>query len=140
MLNSDVPLNELQDAYRNWRESKGANVNQVLDLFDEQVEMHSVLAPAVHHELARVQRSREDARNYFKALLDDWEMIDFPQKKIVADGDTVVWIGRCSWRNKHDGKVIDTPKIDVWTFHDGKAVRFFEMFDSLGFAKAASLI
>ena len=140
MLNSDVPLNELQDAYRNWRESKGANVNQVLDLFDEQVEMHSVLEPAVHHELARVQRSREDARNYFKALLDDWEMIDFPQKKIVADGDTVVWIGRCSWRNKHDGKVIDTPKIDVWTFHDGKAVRFFEMFDSLGFAKAASLI
>ena len=140
MLNSDVPLNELQDAYRNWRESKGANVNQVLDLFDEQVEMHSVLEPAVHHELARVQRSREDARNYFKALLDDWEMIDFPQEKIVADGDTVVWIGRCSWRNKHDGKVIDTPKIDVWTFHDGKAVRFFEMFDSLGFAKAASLI
>ena len=140
MLNSDVPLNELQDAYRSWRESKGANVDQVLDLFDEQVEMHSVLEPAVHHELARVQRSREDARNYFKALLDDWEMIDFPQEKIVGDGDTVVWIGRCSWRNKHDGKVIDTPKIDVWTFHDGKAVRFFEMFDSLGFAKAASLI
>ena len=80
------------------------------------------------------------ARNYFKALFDDWEMLDFPTEKIVADGDTVVWIGRCSWRNKQDGKAIDTPKIDVWTFRNGKAVRFFEMFDSLGFARAASLI
>ena len=40
----------------------------------------------------------------------------------------------------HDGKEIDTPKIDVWTFRNGKAVRFFEMFDSLGFARTASLI
>ena len=112
----------------------------MLGLFDDQIEMHSVLEPDVQHELARVQRSREDARNYFKALFDDWEMLDFPTEKIVADGDTVVWIGRCSWRNKHDGKAIDTPKIDVWTFRNGKAVRFFEMFDSLGFARAASLI
>jgi hypothetical protein len=36
--------------------------------------------------------------------------------------------------------VLDTPKIDVWTFRNGKAVRFFEMFDSLGFARAASLL
>ena len=64
----------------------------------------------------------------------------FPTEKIVADGDTVVWIGRCHWRNKHDGKELNTPKIDVWTFRNGKAVRFFEMFDSLGFARAASLI
>ena len=52
----------------------------------------------------------------------------------------MVWIGRCHWRNKHDGKELNTPKIDVWTFQGGKAVRFFEMFDSLGIARAASLI
>ena len=40
--------------------------------------MNSVLEPAVQHELARVQTSRDDAKSYFKALLDDWEMIDFP--------------------------------------------------------------
>ena len=42
--------------------------------------------------------------------------------------------------NKHDGKTIDSPKIDIWTFRNGKAVRFFEMFDSLAFARATSLI
>ena len=140
MLNSDVPIEELKLAYTNWRETKGDNLDQVLGLFDDRIEMHSVLEPDVPHELARVQVSREDARNYFKALFDDWEMIDFPQEKIVADGDTVVWIGRCHWRNKHDGKELNTPKIDVWTFRNGKAVRFFEMFDSLGFARAAGLI
>ena len=91
MLNPDVPIEELKLAYTNWREMKGGNLDQVLGLFDDQI-------------------------------------------------DTVVWIGRCHWRNKHDGKEIDTPKIDVWTFQGGKAVRFFEMFDSLGFARAASLI
>jgi len=140
MLNPDVPIEELKDAYTKWRDTKGGNLDQVLGLFDEQIEMHSVLEPTVQHKLARVQRSREDTRNYFRELLDNWDMIDFPTEKIVAEGDTVVWIGRCHWRNKHDGKELNTPKIDVWTFRDGKAVRFFEMFDSLGFARVASLI
>ena len=129
MLNPDVPIEELKLAYTNWRETKGGNLDQVLGLFDDRIEMHSVLEPNVQHELARVQHSREDTKSYFRELLDNWEMIDFPTERI-----------RCHWRNKLDGKEIDTPKIDVWTFRNGKAVRFFEMFDSLGFARAASLI
>jgi ketosteroid isomerase-like protein len=140
MVDSDLPLDELADAYRKWRETKGANVDQVLGLMADEIEMRSILEPNVPHELARTHRSREDAKAYFQSLFDDWEMIDFPQEKIVADGDTVVWIGRCSWRNRHDGKKIDTPKVDVWTFRNGKAIRFFEMFDSLGFARVTGLI
>lgn len=140
MLDPGLPLDQLKSAYDNWRRTKGGNLDEVLNLFDEQIEMHSVLEPGVKHELARVQTSREDTKKYFRELLDNWEMIDFPTEKVLADGDTVVWIGRCHWRNKKDGNVLDTPKIDVWTFRNGKAVRFFEMFDSLGFARAASLI
>jgi ketosteroid isomerase-like protein len=140
MLDSDLPLDQLKSAYDNWRRTKGGNLDEVLNLFDDQIEMHSVLEPGVKHELARVQTSREDTRKYFRELLDNWEMIDFPTEKVLAEGDTVVWIGRCHWKNKQDGKELDTPKIDVWTFRNGKAVRFFEMFDSLGFARAASLL
>jgi len=140
MLDPGLPLDQLKSAYNNWRRTKGGNLDEVLNLFDDQIEMHSVLEPGVKHELARVQTSREDTKKYFRELLDNWEMIDFPTEKILADGDTVVWIGRCHWRNKKDGNVLDTPKIDVWTFRNGKAVRFFEMFDSLGFARAASLL
>ena len=140
MLDPGLPLDQLKSAYDNWRRTKGGNLDEVLNLFDDQIEMHSVLEPGVKHELARVQTSREDAKKYFRELLDNWEMIDFPTEKVLADGDTVVWIGRCHWRNKKDRKELDTPKIDVWTFRNGKAVRFFEMFDSLGFARAASLL
>jgi hypothetical protein len=140
MLDPGLPLDQLKSAYDNWRRTKGGNLDEVLNLFDDQIEMHSVLEPGVKHELARVQTSREDTKKYFRELLDNWEMIDFPTEKVLADGDTVVWIGRCHWRNKKDGNVLDTPKIDVWTFRNGKAVRFFEMFDSLGFARAASLL
>ena len=140
MLDPGLPLDQLKSAYDNWRRTKGGNLDEVLNLFDDQIEMHSVLEPGVKHELARVQTSREDTKKYFRELLDNWEMIDFPTEKVLADGDTVVWIGRCHWRNKKDGNVLDTPKIDVWTFQNGKAVRFFEMFDSLGFARAANLL
>lgn len=140
MIDSDLPLDQLKSAYENWRTSKGGNLEEVLDLFDEHIEMHSVLEPNVKHELARVQVSRDDTRNYFRELLDNWEMIDFPTKQVLADGDTVVWIGRCHWKNKQSGEELDTPKIDVWKFRNGKAVRFFEMFDSLGFVRAAGLM
>ena len=59
MLNPDVPIEELKDAYTKWGERKGGNLDQVLGLFDDQSEMHSVLEPNVQHELARVQRSRD---------------------------------------------------------------------------------
>jgi ketosteroid isomerase-like protein len=140
MLDPGLPLDQLKSAYDNWRRTKGGNLDEVLNLFDDQIEMHSVLEPGVKHELARVQTSREDTKKYFRELLDNWEMIDFPTEKVLADGDTVVWIGRCHWRNRKDGNVLDTPKIDVWTFRNGKAVRFFEMFDTLGFARAAGLL
>lgn len=137
----DVPIEKLTAAYDHWRATKGGNLDEVLDLFADEIEMRSVLEPnAPQLELARPHSSKEDAKAYFKDLLDNWEMIDFPTEKILVDGDTAVWIGRCAWKNKQDQSMVDTPKIDVWTFRDGKAVKFFEMFDSLGFARAAKLI
>ena len=140
MASSDVPIEKLKAAYDNWRDTKGGNLDEVLDLFADEIEMRSVLEPNVQHELARTHSSREDTRAYFSELLDNWDMVDFPTQKLLVDGDTAVWIGRCHWRNKHDGKELDTPKVDVWTFRDGKAVRFFEMFDSLGFARATGQV
>ena len=140
MLDRDLPIDQVTEAYRTWRESRGSNVDEVIEMMADEIEMRSVLDPGLPDDLAADRKTRDEARQYFEILTRDWEMIDYPQEKIVADEDTVVWIGRCHWRNKHDGKELNTPKIDVWTFRDGKAVRFFEMFDSMGFARAASLI
>ena len=102
--------------------------------------MRSVLDPTFPDDLAADRKSKEETRDYFAIIARDWEMIDYPQERIVADGDTLVWIGRCHWRHRGNGQEIDSPKVDIWTFRNGKAVRFLEMFDSLAFARITRLI
>ena len=140
MLDPDLPIDQVAEAYRTWRESRGSNVDEVIDMMADEIEMRSVLDPGLPDDLAADRKTRDEARQYFEILSRDWEMIDYPQEKIVADGDTVVWIGRCHWRHRATGREINSPKVDIWTFRNGKAVRFFEMFDSLGFASTAGLI
>ena len=140
MLDRDLPIDQVTEAYRTWRESRGSNVDEVIEMMADEIEMRSVLDPALPDDLAADRKTRDEARQYFEILSRDWEMIDYPQEKIVADGDTVVWIGCCHWRHKPTGREINSPKVDIWTFRDGKAVKFMEMFDSLGFASTTGLI
>ena len=140
MLDADLPIDQVAEAYRTWRESRGSNVDEVIEMMADEIEMRSVLDPGLPDDLAADRKTREEARQYFEILSRDWEMIDYPQEKIVADGDTVVWIGRCHWRHKANGREINSPKVDIWTFRHGKAVKFMEMFDSLGFASTVGLV
>jgi ketosteroid isomerase-like protein len=140
MLDRDLPIDQVTEAYRTWRESRGSNVDEVIEMMADEIEMRSVLDPGLPDDLAADRKTRDEARQYFEILTRDWEMIDYPQEKIVADEDTVVWIGRCHWRHKPTGREINSPKVDIWTFRDGKAVKFMEMFDSLGFASTTGLI
>ena len=99
-----------------------------------------VLEPPELHELACDHCGLDRLRDYFAALDAEWEMIDFPTEKVVEQGDTVVWIGRCTWRNRRTDRVETSPKIDVWTFRDGRAVRLLEMFDTLAFVRGAGML
>ena len=57
-------------------------------------------------------------------------MIEYKVDQFVAQKDRVVMLGHCAWRNKHTGKVVQTPKADSWRFANGKAVEFYEYFDT----------
>lgn len=131
-------LSALQSVYRNWHETKGGNVDEILDLFDEEVEMHSALSGDVPSAVSGAHIRKAEARDYFEGLLEDWEMIYYRVDRYVvgADGDEIVMVGRCAFRNKASGQILDTPKIDVCTFKGGKIVRFQESYDTLGFARA----
>ena len=129
----------LRQAYGRWRDTKGGNADEILALFDVRVEMRSVLGSDVPSELAGIHRTKSEAAEYFEALARDWEMLDYIVDQFIADGefgDDVVMIGRCAWRHRATGAVVDSPKVDIWHFEFGKATRFTELFDSLAFAKA----
>jgi ketosteroid isomerase-like protein len=41
-------------------------------------------------------------------------------------------LGRCSWRYKKTGKIVQTQKAASWRFANGKAVEYFEFYDTAG--------
>ena len=141
---SDNPnLESLRSAYDGWHETKGGNADEIMDLFDDHVEMHSALTPDVPDAVAGVHLHKAQAGEYFEGLLRDWEMIYYHVDRFIIgeDGREIVAICRCAWRNKETGRVIDTPKIDVHTFNEaGKVVRFQEVYDTLGFARALGVV
>ena len=57
-------------------------------------------------------------------------MLDWKVEKYIAQGDRVVVISRITWRFKKTGKVVSTPKADVWRLANGKAVEYFEYYDT----------
>jgi ketosteroid isomerase-like protein len=142
-IESNPHVIALRHAYARWRETEGGSADEILALFDTKVEMRSVLGSDVPSDLAGIHRTRDQAADYFAALARDWEMIDYVADQFIADGeygDDVVMIGRCAWRHRATGAIVDTPKVDIWHFEFGKATRFTEMFDSLAFARAVGAV
>ena len=139
----DQPSNlaTLEAAYRRRGDSKGGSVAEVLGLFADHIEMRSVLTPDVPHEISGTHSSKEEARAYFEGLLKDWEMLSFEAERFIEDrnGDDIVMIGRCAWRHRGTGKEVHTPKVDIWRFEDGKAAGYYELFDTLAFARGIGL-
>ena len=142
-IESNPHVIALREAYRRWRETKGGCADEILALFDVKVEMRSVLPPEIPSGLAGVHRTKAEAADYFAALAVEWEMLDYTVDQFITDGeygDEVVMIGRCAWRHRASGNVVESPKVDIWHFEFGKVTRFTEMFDSLGFARAIGAV
>ena len=133
-------LAALEKAYARWSETKGGSADEILALFADDVEMRTVLTPEIPGELARVHFSRNEAEDYFRALAEEWEMIAYDVDRFIVDEDDIVMVGRCHWRHRASGKEVDSPKVDIWHFENGRITSFLEMFDSLAFARAVGAI
>jgi uncharacterized protein len=57
-------------------------------------------------------------------------MIDYRVDEYIAQGDRVVALCHCSFKNKRTGKILGTPKADFHKFRDGKICEFFEFYDT----------
>jgi ketosteroid isomerase-like protein len=51
-------------------------------------------------------------------------------EQYVADGDTVVALGRLTWKHKGTGAPASVKMAQVWTFRDGKATTFRQHTDT----------
>ncbi len=128
----------LKAAYRRWSETKGGSVDEWMKICADNIAFGSLAqgaAPPIQYMTEYTSRDR--LKDYFGGLARDWEMIESAADHFVAQGDRVVVIGRCTWRFKKTGTVVSTPKCDTWRFADGKAVEFFEYYDTAQVMAAA---
>ena len=81
----------------------------------------------------------EVRRAIFEPLDEEWwdEFSADPDEFLDAGAEVVV-LGRYRGRAKGTGKPLDVPYAHVWTFRDGKAVRFRQFLDTAGWVEALS--
>jgi ketosteroid isomerase-like protein len=120
----------LTEAYRLWSESRGASADHWISICDEDIRFGSIAEPLKTVAYMGSYRSRDELGQYFAGITRDWEMLEYRVDHFVAQGDRVVMLGYCVWRAKQSGTVVSTPKADSWRFADGKAIEFYEYFDT----------
>jgi len=120
----------LKRCYQAWSDSRGGNADPWMAICADNIKFGSIADGPAKVEYLAAYAQRDVLAAYFDGLKRDWEMIEYVAENFVAQGDRVVMLGRCSWRFKKTGKVVSTPKADSWRFADGKAVEFFEYFDT----------
>jgi ketosteroid isomerase-like protein len=125
----------LKPVYSRWRTSKGTSVDEWLNIFADDLKLGSLAAGAPH---VAFTDKRSALREYFAGLSKDWEMVEFEMNEFIAQGDLVFVRGNMAWRNKHTGKLFESPKADYWRFANGQAVEFYEYYDTAGVHAAAT--
>jgi hypothetical protein len=120
----------LRKAYGLWSETRGGSSDHWLDICAERIAFGSLAqGPEAVPYMAAFQR-RDELKEYFAGLSRDWEMMEFEVEHFVAQDDRVVMLGRCAWRYRKTGKVVWTQKADSWRLDGGKAVEFYEFYDT----------
>jgi ketosteroid isomerase-like protein len=138
MSNTESNKDLLRKAYRRWNDTKGGSVSDWMALADDNISFGSLAEGADVMPFTAPIKRKEALKTYFDGLLSDWSMIHYTIDAYVAEGDSVVAIGSTAWKNKRTGKTVETRKVDVWKFENGKAVEFYEYFDTAKVAAAGS--
>jgi len=120
----------LKEAYRRWSESHGGTVEHWMSLCDENIAFGSLAQAPPQLEYLASYRARDALGAYFEGIKRDWDIIEYRVDHLVAQGDRVVMLGHLTVRSKATGKIVKTPKVDSWRFKDGKAIEFFEYYDT----------
>jgi hypothetical protein len=128
----------LKQAYSHWADSKGDSADHWMSIVDDKIKFGSLAQGAQDVSYLTTYQRRDELRQYFAGIKRDWEMIEFVAEHFVAQDDRVVMLGRCTWRFKRTGKLLTTPKADSWRFAGGKAVEFYEFYDTAQLRAAMS--
>jgi ketosteroid isomerase-like protein len=130
MSREETHIELLKEAYKKWNDTKAGSVDHWLALMTDDVEFRSLAGGAERMEFTRTSTCKDEVKRYFAELTSQWEMKHYVIDEYIAQGERVVALGTCSFKNKKTGKILETPKADFHRFRDGKICEFFELYDT----------
>lgn len=116
--------------YGQWGSSKGGSSAKFMNILAPQVSWGSLANGADAIAFTNRRMSREEVEAYFQGLAEVFEMKYYKVREFVVAGNYVLMDGSCSFTHRRTGKTFETPKADFWSFSNGKAIEFFEYYDT----------
>jgi ketosteroid isomerase-like protein len=119
---------------RSYEAFERGDMEAVVADMDEEIEWHQ--AQGLPH--GGTYRGLDAVRKAIFDPLDDewWDDFRADPSEFIDAGAHVVVLGRYTGRAKATGRSLDVPFAHVWTFRDGKAVRFRQFLDTAGWVGA----
>jgi uncharacterized protein len=120
----------LQEGYRRWHESRADSADYWMQLMADDIRWRSLGAGAAGAEFTRECSGKANVMKYFQEMGSQWELLAQDADEFVAQGDRVVMLGACHWKNRKTGKEVHSPKADVMRLREGQIVDFMEFYDT----------
>lgn len=129
----------LRAAVAHWDDSKG----------DPSIWRHYMAEDVMLWSLGRGRKGVDFSANrmghaglmeYLRDLVTNFRMEYYKLDETVAEGDTVVGIGRTAWTALATGRKVETPVVIVTRFRAGKIVSWDEYWDTAAAMHAAGAI
>jgi ketosteroid isomerase-like protein len=136
MLRKELNMSEqnkeiVRQAYKNF---KSGDIQALLALLSDNVRWQ--LADIENVPFAGTRNGREQVAQFFSALAEDQDVLQFEPQEFIAEGEKVVALGQYSWRVKSTGREYGGDWVHVFTISDGKITGFQEYMDTAAAATA----
>ena len=123
-------VRQIKTRYKAWDRGKGKTGDLFIELLSDDATFRSIGGGVENMQFTQAHSTKEKIRAYFEGLALDWQMIFYNVRMFLIAGDTIAVICECAWKQKHTGKVVHSPKLDVIRVKDDKMHDFFEFFDT----------
>ncbi|AJK50609.1 nuclear transport factor 2 family protein [Burkholderia plantarii] len=110
---------------------ESGNAEQALGLMADDIEWI-----AMWHYQVKGRGPRQVAEGLLMPLMKEWSTFRIAATEFVAEGDTVVSIGRFVGTHGTTGKRADAAYAHAWTIENGRIARFRQFIDTLAVASA----
>ena len=137
MTVSKGTLAAIRRAYQIWTDSRGEDVQPMIDLMSDQIHLTTLADGASPLDFSKPCYSKTDVGRYLEGLIGDWDLLGTRIEEVITERDCVVVLLDTSWRNRRTDKRFDSPAAHAWRFKDGQATHVRLFFDTARWTAAA---